>query len=95
MGLIKTMTPRKLKKAQRILTAMECYGVAEEDIPLIANIKKLITDVDDIKSLLTNTEINTKKVKSSNKMSIEETLNALFKPEEDFNPHGTSTNDKL
>lgn len=89
------MTPRKLKKAQRILEAMEFYGVTEKDIPLIAKIKELVADVEDIKKTLTNTSINTQKVNSSNKMSVEETLKALFKPEEDFNPHGTTRNDKL
>ena len=52
-------------------------------------------DKENIKSILTNTSINTQKVKTSNKMSVEETLNTYFKPEEDFNPHGTSTNNKL
>lgn len=95
MGLIRNMTPTKLKKAQRILEAMECYGVTEEDIPLIAEIKNIIVDVNNIKATLTNTSINTQKAKTSNKMSVEEALNTYFKPEEDFNPHGTSTNNKL
>ena len=52
MGL-KQLTAKELKKAQRIIKALEFYGVTEEDIPLIAEIKSLKESVAVLKKEVT------------------------------------------
>ena len=47
MDLIKNLSPRKLKEIQRTLTALEFYGLTEEDI---RNLPSLIKEVAELRN---------------------------------------------
>ena len=80
MGL-KNITVRNLKKAQRIISALEHYGVSEEDIPLIKDVKNLKERVDSLEK-----DVKAISTKSSSE-SIAEAIKFNSQVEE-FYPHG-------
>lgn len=81
MGL-KNLTPKELKKAQRILKALEFYGVTEEDIPLIATIK-------DLKVIVEKLSKEVISLKNTSNMPLRHGSGGATNEQfEDFYPHG-------
>lgn len=91
MGL-KELTSSDLKKAHKIIAVLEFYGVTEDDIPLIAEIKNLRMELNDIKKIIKNEYTNNQKSKENKVFSKDQILKAYLEPQEEFIPNGKKAN---
>lgn len=86
MGLAE-MTPEKLQEAQKVLALFAFYGISEEDVKAVAEIRKLKDEVASLKeevATLKQAKEKSEMAKLDGSKSIGELMKEAMKPEQEL-----------
>lgn len=86
MGLAE-MTPEKLQEAKKVLALFAFYGISEEDVKAVSEIRKLKDDMASLKAevaTLKQAKEKSERAKLDGTKSIAEIMEEAMKPEQEL-----------